>query len=55
LILEKIFHEYPDGPHGAWRDFYPQLKPTLKPGYTQEGMKEWLAVQDPVKDRLFAG
>jgi len=52
LILGKDFHEYPDGPHAAWRDFYPKFNPTLRPRYTQEQMKGWLAAQDPVKDRL---
>jgi hypothetical protein len=49
LILGKDFH---DQPHLNWRDFFPKFTPTLRPGYTQEGMKEWLASQDPVKDRL---
>jgi hypothetical protein len=52
LILGKDFREFPEGPHGAWRDFFVKFNPTLRPGYTQEQMKEWLAAQDPVKDRL---
>ncbi len=52
LILGKDFREFPEGPHGAWRDFFVKFKPTLRPGYNQEQMKEWLAAQDPVKDRL---
>jgi len=49
LILGKDFHEKP---HGNWRGFFPKFNPTLRPGYAQEQMKEWLAAQDPVKDRL---
>jgi hypothetical protein len=50
LILGRDFHEQP---HGAWRDFYPKFDPTgLKPGYTQERVKKWLADISPVKDRM---
>lgn len=50
LILGKDFHEKP---HGAWRDFYPRFDPTgLKPGYTQEQVKQWLADISPIKDRM---
>lgn len=47
-ILKKDFHEHP---HGVWRDFFPKFNPDgLKPGYTQEDLKAWLASQDPVKN-----
>jgi hypothetical protein len=47
-ILKKDFHEHP---HGVWRDFFPKFNPDgLKPGYTQEDLKAWLAAQDPTKN-----
>jgi hypothetical protein len=49
LILGKDFHEKP---HGAWRDFFPKFQPTLKSGYSQEEMKQWLDKQSVFKDRL---
>jgi predicted ATP-grasp superfamily ATP-dependent carboligase len=52
LTLGKDFREFPEGPHGAWRDFFVRFNPTLRPGYTQEDMKQWLDQQSPIKDRL---
>jgi hypothetical protein len=49
LVLGKDFHEKP---HGTWRDFFPQFQPTLKAGYSQEEMKQWLDQQSLLKDRL---
>jgi hypothetical protein len=49
LVLGKDFHEKP---HGTWRDFYPRYDAGLKPGYTQEDVKQWHASISPVKDRM---
>ena len=46
-ILDKDFHE---SPHGGWRDFLPQFDPTgLRPNFTQEDAKAWLARQSDKK------
>jgi len=45
-ILSKDFHEV----HAGWRDFLPQFDPSgLKPGYSQEDAKAWLARQSEKK------
>src|SRR5205814_5233574 len=36
LYLEKDFHEC----HKDWASFFPLLKPTLRPGYSQEDAKQ---------------
>lgn len=52
-LMGMDFHEFPDGPHGAWRDFYPKLNPSgLRPGYSQQQMKDWLEQQSESKERL---
>jgi predicted phage terminase large subunit-like protein len=48
LYLGKDFHEC----HKVWADFFPRLKPTLRPKYSQNDMKQWLGEQSPIKDFL---
>lgn len=49
-VLGKDFHPQP---HGQWRDFLPSFNPDgLRPGYSQEDVKQWLAGQVSKTDGL---
>jgi hypothetical protein len=49
-VLGKDFHEQP---HKHWADFFPAFNPDgLRPNYSQEEMKAWLASQSDTKEFL---
>jgi hypothetical protein len=49
-VLDKDFHEQP---HGHWAEFFPKFNPDgLRPNYSQEEMKTWLASQSDTKEFL---